>query len=236
VPAWLVSLMVALPLVFAPFRALIGFRSDHPSLGPGLAAGSLHLDRHDAAVRRAGDHAVRAARPLGRQHGPPIYGQIGAALAFLLAGAGMHITQTAGLALATDIAPAHARPRVVALLYVMLLAGMLVSALGFGALLADFKQVKLIQVIQGAALLTMGLNLVALWKQEARNPGMRTAADGPRRDPVSRAWRAFMQRRSGQPPAGGTSAWAPPRSACRTSCSNPTAARSCTWPSAPPPR
>ena len=26
VPAWLVSLMVALPLVFAPFRALIGFR------------------------------------------------------------------------------------------------------------------------------------------------------------------------------------------------------------------
>ena len=28
VPAWLVALMVALPLVFAPFRALIGFRSD----------------------------------------------------------------------------------------------------------------------------------------------------------------------------------------------------------------
>ncbi|MBL8338952.1 MAG: PucC family protein, partial [Rhodoferax sp.] len=28
VPAWLVSLMVALPLVFAPLRALIGFRSD----------------------------------------------------------------------------------------------------------------------------------------------------------------------------------------------------------------
>ena len=29
VAAWLVSLMVALPLVFAPLRALIGFRSDH---------------------------------------------------------------------------------------------------------------------------------------------------------------------------------------------------------------
>ena len=28
VPAWLVAVMVALPLVFAPFRALIGFRSD----------------------------------------------------------------------------------------------------------------------------------------------------------------------------------------------------------------
>ncbi len=28
VPAWLVALMVSLPLVFAPFRALVGFRSD----------------------------------------------------------------------------------------------------------------------------------------------------------------------------------------------------------------
>ena len=28
VPAWLVALMISLPLVFAPLRALIGFRSD----------------------------------------------------------------------------------------------------------------------------------------------------------------------------------------------------------------
>ena len=28
VPAWLVAVMISLPLVFAPFRALIGFRSD----------------------------------------------------------------------------------------------------------------------------------------------------------------------------------------------------------------
>ena len=28
VPTWLVALMVSLPLVFAPFRALVGFRSD----------------------------------------------------------------------------------------------------------------------------------------------------------------------------------------------------------------
>ncbi len=29
VPAWLVAVMVSLPLVFAPFRALVGFRSDN---------------------------------------------------------------------------------------------------------------------------------------------------------------------------------------------------------------
>ena len=28
VPAWLVALMVSLPIVFAPFRTLVGFKSD----------------------------------------------------------------------------------------------------------------------------------------------------------------------------------------------------------------
>ena len=40
--------------------------------------------------------------------------EIGAALAFLLVGAGLHTTQTAGLALACDLAPEKSRPRVVA--------------------------------------------------------------------------------------------------------------------------
>ena len=50
----------------------------------------------------------------GDANGPAWIGQVGAALAFLLVGAGLHTTQTAGLALATDLAPADARPRVVA--------------------------------------------------------------------------------------------------------------------------
>ena len=190
VPAWLVALMVALPLLFAPFRALVGFRSDNhrSALGwkrvPYIWMGTL---------LQFGGLAIMPFALLvlsGDTHGPAIYGQIGAGLAFLLVGAGLHMTQTAGLALATDLAPAEARPRVVALLYVMLLLGMVVSALVFGALLANFSQIKLIQVIQGAGLLTMVLNLVALWKQEARNPA-RTAATA--HTPVFRdSWRQFI--------------------------------------------
>ncbi|MFK5004622.1 PucC family protein, partial [Klebsiella pneumoniae] len=74
----------------------------------------------------------------GDGHGPALFGKLGAALAFLLIGAGMHTSQTAGLALATDLTPQHLRPRVVAFMYVMLLVGMFASALAFGALLADF--------------------------------------------------------------------------------------------------
>ena len=192
VPAWLVSLMVALPLVFAPLRALMGFRSDthRSALGwkrvPYIWMGSL---------LQFGGLAIMPFALLvlsGDTHGPAVFGQIGAGLAFLLVGAGLHMTQTAGLALATDLAPPDARPRVVALLYVMLLLGMLGSSLAFGALLADFKQVKLIHVIQGAALLTMILNMVALWKQEARDPSRTTAAAGEPRPAFRDSWRTFI--------------------------------------------
>ena len=190
VPAWLVASMVSLPLVFAPLRALIGYRSDthRSALGwkriPYLWMGTL---------LQFGGLAIMPFALLvlsGDTHGPVVVGQIGAALAFLLVGAGLHTTQTAGLALATDLAPESARPRVVALMYVMLLVGMVAAALVFGALLANFAQLRLIQVIQGAGLVTMALNVVALWKQEARNPSRASAAE---RHPAFReAWRTFV--------------------------------------------
>lgn len=190
VPTWLVALMVSLPLVFAPFRALVGFRSDHrrSALGwrrvPYIWIGTL-LQFGGLAIM---PFALMVLS--GDTHGPLWIGQAGAALAFLLVGAGLHTTQTAGLALAADLAPARARPRVVALLYVMLLAGMFGSAMIFGALLRDFSEIRLIQVIQGAGALTMILNLVALWKQEARDPS-RTQISAPR--PTFRAaWRDLM--------------------------------------------
>jgi BCD family chlorophyll transporter-like MFS transporter len=131
----------------------------------------------------------------GDTHGPAAVGPLGAGLAFLLAGAGLHTTQTAGLALATDLAPVEARPRVVALLYVMLLVGMVGSSVAFGLLLADFNQIRLIEIIQGAAVLTVALNVVALWKQEPRNPG-RCRRSAPRPG-FRRAWQDYA--RGGRP-------------------------------------
>jgi len=177
--------------VFAPFRALVGFRSDtHRSvLGwrrvPYIWMGTL---------LQFGGFAIMPFALLvlsGDTHGPIVIGQIGAALAFLLVGAGLHTTQTAGLALATDLAPPETRPRVVALLYVMLLVGMVISGTVLGALLQDFTQIRLIQVIQGAALTTMVLNMTALWKQEARDPS-RTDPRQPR-PTFGESWRSFMQ-------------------------------------------
>lgn len=191
IPAALVALMVALPLLFAPLRALLGFKSDHHRsfigwrrvpyiwFGTLLQFGGLAIMPF-ALIILSGDSS-----------GPGWVGPAGASLAFLLVGLGLHTTQTAGLALATDLAPEEARPRVVALLYVALLLGMLLSSLVFAALLVEFSQVRLIQVIQGAAILTLGLNLVALWKQEALNPSL-TSPKRPR--PAFReAWRELAR-------------------------------------------
>jgi len=196
VPSWLVALMVALPLVFAPFRVLIGFQSDnHRSvLGwrrvPYIWMGTL-LQFGGLAIMPFALLVLSADGP-----GQVIAGQIGAALAFLLVGAGLHTTQTAGLSLATDIAPDESRPRVVAFLYVMLMFGMMASALCFGALLADFSEKRLIQVVQGAAVAQMLLNVVALWKQEARNPSRTSASRA--RPSFRQSWQNF--RRSGGSP------------------------------------
>ncbi len=188
-PAALVATMVALPLLFAPARAIIGFRSDHHRsvLGwrrvPYLWFGSL---------LQFGGLAIMPFALLvmtGQGEGPASVGIAGGVLAFLMVGAGMHTTQTAGLALATDLAPEAARPRAVALLYVTLLLGMLLASLAVGSALRAFSPTRLIQVVQGAAALTILLNLVALWKQEPRNPAA-TRGDQPA-PAFGEAWRAF---------------------------------------------
>ena len=172
VPTWLVALMISLPLMFAPLRALVGFRSDtHRSFLGWRRVPYIWL----GTMLQFGGFAIMPFALLvlsGDTHGPAWIGQAGAALAFLLVGAGLHTTQTAGLALATDLAPDESRPRVVAFLYVLSLVGMVGSSLAFSAALADFDQIRLIQVIQGAALITFVLNAIALWKQEPRRPSV----------------------------------------------------------------
>jgi BCD family chlorophyll transporter-like MFS transporter len=112
VPAFLVAAMIALPVLIAPFRALLGFRRT-PTAPPSGGSGSLSLVRHALAVRWPRHHALRAAGA-GRGRHPcddiPFAGEVLAGLAFLMTGLGMHMTQTAGLALAADRATDETRP------------------------------------------------------------------------------------------------------------------------------
>jgi MFS transporter, BCD family, chlorophyll transporter len=189
VGAWLVALMVALPLVAAPFRALIGLKSDlHRSFlgwkrvpfiwfGTLMQFGGLAIMPF-ALILLSGETSVQLWA-----------GHVAAALAFVLAGAGLQTTQTAGLALATDLAPEATRPRVVALMYVMLLVGLVGASLVYGLLLADYSHTRLVQVVQGSAVACVLLNLVAAWKQEPRN-SLR-AKHPPPREAFGVHWKRF---------------------------------------------
>ncbi|MEM1082360.1 MAG: PucC family protein, partial [Pseudomonadota bacterium] len=163
----------ALPLVFAPFRALIGYQSDthRCELGwrrvPFIWKGTLWQFGGFAIM----PFALLVLAGKGEADTAPIWiGHSAAALSFLLVGAGVHTVQTAGLALATDLTPRESHAKVVGLMYVMLLLGMIISALIFGAALREFTPGRLVQVIQGAALTTIVFNAIAMWKQETRDP------------------------------------------------------------------
>ena len=103
VATWLVALMVSLPLVFAPLRALIGHRSDyhHSAFGlrrvPYLWMGTLLQFGGFAIMPFA---LILLADDSSKLQ---VLGQGFSAISFLLVGAGLHTTQTAGLALATDL-------------------------------------------------------------------------------------------------------------------------------------
>ncbi len=187
--AWLVALMVSAPLVFAPLRTVIGHKSDQhrSALGwkrvPYIWFGTL---------AQFGGLAIMPFALIvlsGDSTGPAIIGQLGAALAFLLVGAGLHTVQTVGLALATDLSPKRVHGKVVVLMCVMLLLGMMVCAAIFGVILRHFTELKLIQLVQGTAVVTLVLNTIAIWKQEPRDRSRTTGVQ--KRTNFWDSWHAF---------------------------------------------
>ena len=194
VPATLVGVMISLPIVFAPFRTLIGFKSDvrRSPLGwrrvPYIWKGTM-LQFGGFAVM---PFALLVLSGYGEAIDAPAWiGHTSAAIAFLLVGAGVHMVQTVGLALATDLSPPESQPNVVGLMYVMLLVGMIASALAFGSLLEEYSPGRLIRVIQGAAVLTIILNVIAMWKQETRDPSRARSSEPV---PVFKeSWQSFIQ-------------------------------------------
>jgi BCD family chlorophyll transporter-like MFS transporter len=196
VPAALVAVMVALPVLYAPMRALVGFRSDNHrcALGwrrvPFIWTGTL---------MQFGGFAVMPFALLVLSGGgdaaswPGWIGPVGAGLCFLMVGAGLHTAQTAGLALATDLSPASTHPRVVGFMCVMLLVGTMFGAFAFGAALRDFTPGRLVQVLQAAALASMILNSIALWKQETRRPPRGARLNDPPPE-FAAAWQRYAAR------------------------------------------
>jgi hypothetical protein len=110
VPASLVAVMVSLPVLYAPVRALIG--TAPTTTAPHSAGGACPTSGwapwcSSAASRSCPSRCWCCPAAAMPRSGRPGSARLGAAIAFLLVGAGVHTVQTAGLALATDLAAAR---------------------------------------------------------------------------------------------------------------------------------
>ncbi len=189
VAAVLVGVLSALPMLLAPVRAAIGHWSDqHKSAFgwrrvPYLWFGTLAQFGGLAIMPFGLLLLAEGTAPADR-----LAGILGAGLAFVLVGLGAHAVQTTGLALATDLSDEEQRPRVVAYLYCCLLAGMALAAIVFAFLLRDYTPLRLIQVVQGAAVVTVVVNVLGMWKQEPLREFRKRGEDDV---PFLEAWSAL---------------------------------------------
>ncbi len=171
IPAVAVGLLIGMHYFVSPVRVMIGYRSDkarsngkwrtpYVVFGVMLAFGGLACVPF-ALILLSGDGVLGFWPAL-----------LICTVIFLAYGAGINILETVYLALVSDITPVEQRGKVISVLWVMLILGTVVSAIVVSALLVDYSHKKLIEVMQGSAVVFVLLTVVALWGQE------RLRADG----------------------------------------------------------
>ena len=203
----------------------------HPPLRARLEAGALHLAGHAGAVRRAGDHAVRAAGALRRRQ----------CAAMRRCGSAISAPASRSCWSAPDCTRrrpsasrwrptsrrAESQPKVVGLMYVMLLVGMIVER-------ADVRRDAREFHARPAGAGHPGLGRGDHGPERRSRCGSRRRAGRAAQEPWPRDARRSANPGtvsvSGGQRCGGwsRSAWAPWPSAWRTCCSSPMAGRSCT--------
>ena len=165
IPAVAVGFLIAIHYFVSPARALIGFRSDvaraagtwrtpYLVLGAMLTYGGLATAPF-SLILLGGNGTI--AFPVAL---------VICALIFLAYGIGVNIVETIYLSTVSDITPAHERGRVLGVLWIMLVLGTIVSSLIMGQFLVTYNHFRLIQLMQGSAVIFIALTFIAMYGQE----------------------------------------------------------------------
>jgi BCD family chlorophyll transporter-like MFS transporter len=126
----------------------------------------------------------------------PVFGLVGAALAFLMIGAGVGAAGTSLLVLlATEVAPER-RPAAATLVWLMMIAGFAVTAGTLGALLDPYSPQRLVGLVAAASVLAFAVATLAVWGVErARRVPVDATPAPPFRAALAEAWRDATVRR-----------------------------------------
>ncbi len=163
IPATLVGLFLAVPLLFSPLRMWLGYRSDaFPLLGlrrePYILLGAL---LSAAGVVLATTLAINSASLAA-------LGVLGLLVAFMGYGVGKHLASNTFEALIADKFEGDGRSRAVTLYKVPMFIGIIGGAIVLGRLLEPFTVERLIAVAFGVAALAFVLTGIAVLRQEPR--------------------------------------------------------------------
>lgn len=169
-PATLVALLFALPLLVSPLRLWFGYRSDgFPVFGrrrePYLLLGALLIGGGVAAIA---NWTVRTAAT------PAVFVP-GAVLAFLLYGVGRNLAHNTYQALLAEKFSGSVRARAVTLYEVVTLLGSVMGAGALGKALEHYDPARLVAVANVVAVVIVVLACVAVPGQEARAAGAANA-------------------------------------------------------------
>ncbi len=169
IPAVAVGFLIAIHYFVSPARALVGFRSDQDR-----ARGNWRTPYVVLGAMLTYGGLATAPFSLILLSGQ---GQIGfwlamliCALIFLAYGIGVNIVETVYLALVSDITAPKDRGRVLAVLWIMLVLGTIVSSVLVGMFLVEYNPMRLIRVMQGSAVIFVVLTFLSLWGQERLRP------------------------------------------------------------------
>ena len=183
IPASLVGLFFALPLLISPLRVWLGYQSDaRPIFGlrrePLIIFGSI-----------AARMGVVAATLLVLQPASFNMGwALAVALAFTAYGVGKNLSSNTFEALLADKFTGDQRPRAVTFFKVAMFLGIMLGALLLGRLLDPFSGARLIVIVVGAAGLGLVLAVVAVLRQEPRKDSLGAEVEMARKIPF---WETF---------------------------------------------
>ncbi len=185
IPATLVGLFLAMPLLLSPLRMWLGYRSDavlvrglrrEPYIVLGALFSAAGVLAATTLAASAGTHALLAG--------------LGLLIAFMAYGVGKHLSSNTFEALIADKFEGDARSRAITLYKLPMFVGIIGGAIGLGRLLEPFSIERLLAVAFGVALVAFLLAGVAVVRQEPRRPLVRAAAEQARRVPF---WQTFRR-------------------------------------------
>lgn len=165
IPAVIVASLMAIHYFVSPIRAIFGYKSDQHRVEGRWRTPYVVL----GAVMTYGGLALAPFSLLLLAPDAPLPFSLAllACLAiFLVYGIGVNIVETTYLALVSDITPPGERGKVLAVLWMMLVLGTIVSSIVVGAMLQVYSPLLLIQIMQGSAVIFVVLTAVSLLGRE----------------------------------------------------------------------